>query len=327
MLRHLPRVTGSALAFGLLCAGVQLQAQPDFGDDKSQWAKDGECDDPRFEGEGSAATLLEEDRGHDATDCRKLLQSGRIALRSHNERSTRIERGRLERGDDTLTSGEFADSYTFTASAGQRAVIELRSDDFDPYVFVRAPNGEQFDNDDFGDDASRSLLALDLTENGEYRVTVTSYAKGETGAYTLALEVGASLGLAARTQHDGALESGDDTLKSGEYFDQYEFEGSAGQHVVIDLRSAAFDTYLILRHPTGEQTENDDADGGGPGHSQLEVDLTQSGTHRVLVTSYEQGETGTYRLTIDPSASDDYRSTPRRDVSLLMAGPVSVLDR
>ena len=36
-----------------------LHAQPDFGDNTSQWANDGECDDPRFEGEGAAETLLD----------------------------------------------------------------------------------------------------------------------------------------------------------------------------------------------------------------------------------------------------------------------------
>ena len=47
----------------------------------------------------------------------------------------------------------------------------------------------RYEIDDFEDDASRSLLALDLTESGEYRVTVTSYEKGETGGYTLSIDV------------------------------------------------------------------------------------------------------------------------------------------
>lgn len=52
----------------------------DFGDDTSQWANDGECDDPRFEGEGAATILLEEDMGHDASDCRTLFQTGQVTL-------------------------------------------------------------------------------------------------------------------------------------------------------------------------------------------------------------------------------------------------------
>ena len=52
----------------------------DFGDDESAWANDGECDDSRFRGDGMSDTLLDDDRGHDATDCRGLFESGRISL-------------------------------------------------------------------------------------------------------------------------------------------------------------------------------------------------------------------------------------------------------
>ena len=52
----------------------------DFGDDASDSAQDGECDDPRFEGEGIDSLPLYSDRGHDATDCRRLYDEGRIRL-------------------------------------------------------------------------------------------------------------------------------------------------------------------------------------------------------------------------------------------------------
>jgi hypothetical protein len=194
-LRH--GLAGTALALCLATTPVELHAQTDFGDNSSHWANDGECDDPRFGGAGAAATLLDEDLGHDAADCRKLFDAGRIELRTNSgialgdtAEPGRIRRGRLQKGDDTLSSGEYADDYAFSGDAGQRAVVDLRSANFDTYVLVRAPSGEQFDNDDFEDDASRSLLSLDLAESGEYRITVTSYEEGETGAYTLSIDVG-----------------------------------------------------------------------------------------------------------------------------------------
>ena len=52
-----------------------------FGDDSGTWANDGECDDPRFQGESVATTLLEADRGRDATDCRNLYNAGSISER------------------------------------------------------------------------------------------------------------------------------------------------------------------------------------------------------------------------------------------------------
>ena len=57
----------------------------DFGDDSSHWANDGECDDPRFVGDGMAETLLVEDMGRDAADCRHLFELGRIRMKSENE--------------------------------------------------------------------------------------------------------------------------------------------------------------------------------------------------------------------------------------------------
>ncbi|MBZ8135013.1 hypothetical protein CLD20_17185 [Afifella sp. IM 167] len=54
----------------------------DFGDDDGRWSKDGECDDPRFEGPGMTDTpLLDADIRHDATDCRQAYEAGRLNLR------------------------------------------------------------------------------------------------------------------------------------------------------------------------------------------------------------------------------------------------------
>lgn len=61
--------------------GVDLVAgRVVFGDDGGLWARDGECDDPRFEGQGVDNVLLVADRGRDATDCRQLYESGRARL-------------------------------------------------------------------------------------------------------------------------------------------------------------------------------------------------------------------------------------------------------
>ena len=44
-------------------------------------AEDGECDDPRFEGDGMSTTvLLDSDIRNDATDCLAAYQDGTITL-------------------------------------------------------------------------------------------------------------------------------------------------------------------------------------------------------------------------------------------------------
>jgi len=82
----------------------------DFGDDTSSWANDGECDDPRFEGPGAAAVLLDGDLGHDATDCRALYESGEVSL------SDESAAGAAPDGD-TATGESAADETTDPADA------------------------------------------------------------------------------------------------------------------------------------------------------------------------------------------------------------------
>ena len=72
--------SGQVTLIGAVPAPVVNVGEIDFGDDASSWANNGECDDPRFEGPGTAATLLDSDTLHDATDCQQAFEAGRITL-------------------------------------------------------------------------------------------------------------------------------------------------------------------------------------------------------------------------------------------------------
>ena len=76
--RGLIRLRGTTYSGG---APAKSDTNVDFGNNTSDWSNDGECDDPRFEGQGMAAVLLDEDLGRDANDCRNLYNSGFIRLR------------------------------------------------------------------------------------------------------------------------------------------------------------------------------------------------------------------------------------------------------
>ena len=93
----------------------------------------------------------------------------------------------------------------------------------------------------------------------------------------------------------GELADGDDVLQSGELVDEYPLEGEVGRYVRLRLSSRQFDTYLILVDPEGRQLENDDDE---VGDSSIETRLESPGEHRILVTSFEPGETGRYSLSI-----------------------------
>lgn len=75
-----------AIAAAAACLLMPMSAQADdgieFGDDEGLWAKDGECDDPRFEGPGVAGRLDDSDAFHDASDCRAAVEAGTARLAS-----------------------------------------------------------------------------------------------------------------------------------------------------------------------------------------------------------------------------------------------------
>lgn len=109
--------------------------------------------------------------------------------------------GTLGSGDETLSSGEYVDTYSFAGRRGQRVAVELTSSAFDAYTILRSPSGEQSDNDD-GQDGTDSRLDTVLSEDGDYQVMVTSYAPGETGSYRFS--VSPSLG----SPRQAAVQSG-----------------------------------------------------------------------------------------------------------------------
>jgi len=230
----------------------------------------------------------------------------------------RLEQGVLEDGDDVLTSGELSDELTLQGEAGDYLLLDLTAEGFDPYLILIAPDGEQFENDDYEGDARRSLLGLELPQSGEYRVLVTSYRAEEKGAWSLAIgRPGDQAAATGSWVEEGELADGDDALTSGELKDDYFFEGLPGQQVRLDLSSGELDTYLILIDPKGRQLENDDAP-ELPGHSVIEADLEEAGSYHVVVTSYER-QLGAYRLAVDFGGS---RSTvgQRHDVVALDLG-------
>jgi hypothetical protein len=237
-----------------------------------------------------------------------------------------VYRGALAGGDAQLSTGEYYDTYEFQGRAGQRAVFDLTSSAFDPYLMVVAPSGDKKENDDFNGSNSRSRLEIALEETGTYRVIVTSYQKGEGGAYELRIDAAGSGGGVAAAEpgvrvESGRLAAGDTTLRSGEYRDSYTFQGRQGQMVTVDLRSAAFDPYLIVIDPSAKQHENDDHEGDSH-RSLVSYELPEDGAYRVWVTSYKSGETGAYdlRIQVGSAAAAEIASRPRVENGRLAAG-------
>ncbi len=96
---------------------------------------------------------------------------------------------------------------------------------------------------------------------------------------------------------NGSLRPSDAQLTSGEYMDTYEFQWTAGTVVQLDMHSSDFDSYLILKAPSGAQQDNDDRAAGNL-DAGMTVTLNETGTWQIVCTSYEASTTGDYTLTV-----------------------------
>ena len=100
------------------------------------------------------------------------------------------ETGELAAGDVTLSSGEYQDTYTVHVGAGQWVHAVMTSSAVDPYVILRLPDQSQAENDDATPgDSTRAEVTFQVPEAGQVELLATSYATGETGAYSLTYEV------------------------------------------------------------------------------------------------------------------------------------------
>ena len=95
----------------------------------------------------------------------------------------------------------------------------------------------------------------------------------------------------------GRLDEKDAVLDGYGYYDEYTFFWEAGRHVLAELSSDDFDTYLFLEKPDGSEEENDDYN-ELVNLSRLEVVTEQTGEYLITVSSYEQGESGSYALKV-----------------------------
>jgi hypothetical protein len=224
--------------------------------------------------------------------------------------------GDLSTNDTQRRSGKYEDVYLIQGRQGERVDLRLLSDAFDPYLVVNGPSGFSMSNDDEeGQSAStNSRLVLQLPADGTYRVSVTSFRAGETGAYRLQASTPAANVAVSRPQPaipiqigqsvNGSLSRGDGQLASGEYQDQYRFSARRGQRVRVEMTGGnGLDTYLMLRRPDGSQDANDDAEYNGETslNSRIDTVLAEDGDYVIVATTYRPNTTGSYRLNLQLS--------------------------
>ncbi len=112
-----------------------------------------------------------------------------------------------------------------------------------------------------------------------------------------------------------SLSASDNTLPDGSYYKAYQFQGQAGQSVVIEMRGNGIDPYLVLFDANGRKVAEDD-DGAGDKNARLKVTLPSTGKYTLYANSYETGKTGSF--TIVGSLSNNFTAESTGDRRILL---------
>ena len=100
--------------------------------------------------------------------------------------------GVLSQGDATLEQdGSFYDLHTFEGEAGQQVSIDMESQEFDTFLWLFAPDGQEIaQNDDAAEQiTSDSAIAVTLPQTGTYTIAANAHSSGMGGQYTVTVHV------------------------------------------------------------------------------------------------------------------------------------------
>lgn len=229
-------------------------------------------------------------------------------------------------------------SYRFDGRAGERIVVNMNAEQFDPYLdlaLVRGTSLSVIGSDDDGGEGVNARLVATLPESGTYLVVASALSADSArgaGAYTLsrgpcddacAADDGTPAvrsprlpALALRAERrtvpaDGVMRDSltlaDARRNSGATFHAFPFEAASGRTLRVSLQSIEFDPYLVLLRLEGDslrQVQTDD-DGGEGTNSLVERQVDEAGTYVIVASSYSGSSTGAYILHVAQGSGSD----------------------
>ena len=159
-----------------------------------------------------------------------------------------------------------------------------------------------------GSDKGNGIVNYSLTSNLTPSIrTGTLTIAGQTFTVTQAGRPCTATPISAGQTLNGSLAASDCAPlaldSTAFYTDRYTFSGTAGQLVTILLTSSDFDPYLYLIGPDGSVLVEDD-DGGAGLNSRIPAGsgsfiLPATGNYTIEVTSFDDGQTGNYTLSLN----------------------------
>lgn len=107
---------------------------------------------------------------------------------------------------------------------------------------------------------------------------------------------------------EGTLGQGDAVREGDKYYDAYTFSAGEGEEVTVRMTTGAFDAYLIVRGPNGQEWSNDDF--GSTQVSQVTF-TAKAGQFTIWASSFSSDSEGDYQV---------YVTTRKRTVLSTVAG-------
>ena len=197
-----------------------------------------------------------------------------------------------ETGEFSAVIDTQANRHIIPVEAGTTIEVIVISDDVDTTLTATLPDGQIITNDDY-DDLNAGFIRI-IQADGDLEVVASPLSEGETGSYrvvarTLPPAQIISIGESVAGRLSGTAQ--------GKADHRYQLAGSAGERVVIDLKSYDFDAYLELQTEDGEVLSDDD--GGDQGtNSRLNYSFDQAGTVIITAAGLSSDDTGQYTLSV-----------------------------
>lgn len=194
----------------------------------------------------------------------------------------------------SMTEGGQVDAYAFEGTAGDMAVITMRSLNpdsqlnFNPFVSLFGPNGNEIASDDDSAGAFDARIIVRLPVDGQYtfEARVSDRGVDPTGNYVVGIDK-----LDATMLAYGDIVSGQ--IQQDEQEVYYLFEGQAGDAIAVEMRAAEpyvayaannFDPALRLLGPGGILLDSDN-DSGALADAVIMFVLPEDGLYTILATA------------------------------------------
>jgi hypothetical protein len=227
--------------------------------------------------------------------------------------------GALSEGDSVSGDGSHVQAWALNLNVGDRVVIDLLSEAFDPFLMFIGPGMEDPLYDDDGAGGCYARIDFTAGASGTYRVVANSIGEGAVGRFRLRVTTTPGptmegdcadissdwlndLPVAGRMlelgrEHGGELSTADAGGPDGSWVQAWELQLRGGvPSVTVDVLSDDFDAFLFVVAPDGEIWRDDD--GAGACDSRVTLPSPGAGRYRIVVNTTLPGQTGRYRVRV-----------------------------